>query len=637
MPSLPSPIARLFAWFESRIDPFKPTSGVHPLTPPTTKWRILRFFLGETGWPLVAMAVLTLMLSLTEVVLPISIGWLIDAVTEADRVGSRVIDWHIVTLFILLLLAARPLVTFLSQLVRNQVLSRNIGTLVRWRTHEFVAKADISFFQNDFVGRIATKVTQTGQAIRSLIRLFADQLLFVVLYMVGVIGYLLFKHPLFAAPLIVWTVAYVILVYSYVPRSRAAAREVADTASVFSGRLVDGYSNYMTVRLFTASTREDAYVREALESGITATGKQMRLITGLSSLLTLLNGLLLAMSGLAGLTLWSRGMATPGDIASVIAMTLQIQQLSRMATMSLSDLFESVGTLDDTVRSLSKPQLITDRPHAKPLIVKGGGIDIDHLSFGYGSGRLAIDDLTLSIAPGERIGLVGHSGAGKSTLVSLLLRLYDISEGSVRIDGQDISAVTQNSLRATIGVVTQDTSLLHRSIRDNIKYGRPEASDEEMLAAARMAHADEFIPELTDNRGRIGFDAYVGERGVKLSGGQRQRIAIARVLLKNAPILVLDEATSALDSDVEAAIQDSLGVLMEGKTVIAIAHRLSTIARMDRLVVMDAGRIVEMGSHADLIARGGIYAGLWTRQTGGFLNIDDVEPVAEKRPVASEL
>ena len=359
--SLLSPLARLFAWFESRIDPFKPTSGLHPLTPPTTKWRILRFFLGETGWPLAVMAVLTLLLSLIEVVLPISIGWLIDAVTKADQTGARIIDWHIVIFFIVLLLIARPLVGFLAQLVRNQVLSRNIGTLVRWRTHEFVARADISFFQNDFVGRIATKVTQTGQAIRSLIRLFADQLLYVVLYMVGVIGYLLIKHPLFAAPIIVWTVAYAILVYAYVPRSRAAAREVADTASVFSGRLVDGYSNYLTVRLFTASTREDAYVREALESGVTATGKQMRLLTSLSSLLTLLNGLLLAAAGLAGVLLWSHGLATPGDIASVIAVTLQIQQLSRMATMSLSDVFESVGTLDDT-GALAVETATDDRP-----------------------------------------------------------------------------------------------------------------------------------------------------------------------------------------------------------------------------------------------------------------------------------
>ncbi|PKR91043.1 multidrug ABC transporter ATP-binding protein [Pleomorphomonas diazotrophica] len=619
----------MFAWFETRIDPFKPTSGVHPLTPPTTKWRILRFFLGETGWPLAVMAGLTLLLSLIEVALPISIGWLIDAVTEADRSGDRVIDGRVILVFLLLLLAARPLIALLAQLVRNQVLSRNIGTLVRWRTHEFVARADISFFQNDFVGRIATKVTQTGQAIRSLLRLFADQLLFVVLYMVGVVGYLLVKHPLFAAPLIVWTVAYAILVSTYVPKSRAAAREVADTASIFSGRLVDGYSNYMTVRLFTASTREDAYVREALENGVTATGKQMRLMTGLSAMLTLVNGLLLAASGLVGVRLWSHGLATPGDIASVIAMTMQIQQLSRFATMSLSDLFESVGTLDDTVRSLSRPQLITDRPDAKPLAVTGGGIEIDRVSFGYGTGkdaRLAIDDLTLDIAPGERIGLVGRSGAGKSTLVSLLLRLYDLETGAIRIDGQNIAKVTQNSLRAAVGVVTQDTSLLHRSIRDNIKYGRPDASDEEMLAAARMAHADEFIPDLVDNKGRTGFDAYVGERGVKLSGGQRQRIAIARVLLKNAPILVLDEATSALDSDVEAAIQESLGVLMEGKTVIAIAHRLSTIARMDRLVVMDRGRIIEMGSHADLVAKGGLYAGLWSRQTGGFLNIDEDEP-----------
>jgi ATP-binding cassette subfamily B multidrug efflux pump len=379
----------------------------------------------------------------------------------------------------------------------------------------------------------------------------------------------------------------------------------------------------MTVRLFTGLGREDDHVRSALVDTLTTSGQQQRYLTQLTVILSLLNGSLVAAGGVVGAVLWSRGLVSAGDIAAVLALLVQIHGLSRATTHNLGDLYDAIGTLEDTVRSLARPQLVQDRTGAAPLAVVGGGIVFDDVHFGYGreEGPQALDGVSLSIRPGEKIGVVGPSGAGKSTLVNVFLRLYDLEGGRILVDGQDIAGVTQDSLRAAVGVVTQDTSLLHRSIRDNIKYGRPEASEADMVAAASAARAVDFIADLVDSRGRTGFDAHVGERGVKLSGGQRQRIAIARVLLKNAPILVLDEATSALDSDVEAAIQENLEALMDGKTVIAIAHRLSTIARMDRLVVMDRGRIVETGTHAELVARGGLYAGLWARQTGGFLDV----------------
>ncbi|WP_237155327.1 ABC transporter ATP-binding protein [Oryzibacter oryziterrae] len=625
-----SAFGALFSFFESRIDPFKPTQGQHPLTPPTTNWKMLRFFLGETGWPLLLMVGLTAVTTLIEIAVPVSIGKLIDTATQHDADAVREVHVLDYAVFVLLLLVVRPAFGLLASLVRNQTLSRNVGTLVRWRTHEYVAKADIAFFQGDFVGRIATKVTQTGQAIRSLIRLFTDQLLYVTVYLAGTVLYLLFQHPLFALPLIGWVVIYGAVMWHYIPRSRAIARQVAETGSIFSGRLVDGYSNYLIVRLFTGLGREDAFVRDALEDGVAASGAQQRMLTGMTTFLTLLNGALLASGGVVGLLLWQHRLATPGEVAGVIALMLQVQQMSRVTTMNLSDLFESIGTLEDSVRSLSKPQTVIDVPAAQPLRMAGGEIALDKVLFDYGRGRpagaRAIDGISLTIRPGERIGLVGPSGAGKSTLVNLLLRLYNLEGGRISIDGQDIASVTQDSLRSAVGVVTQDTSLLHRSLRDNIKYGRPDASDADMIAAAQQAHADGFIDDLQDQRGRRGYEAFVGERGVKLSGGQRQRIAIARVLLKNAPILVLDEATSALDSDIEAAIQESLDDLMAGKTVIAVAHRLSTIARMDRLIVMDQGRIVEEGTHAQLIGAGGLYARLWARQSGGFMG---VEPVGE--------
>ncbi|WP_245293292.1 ABC transporter ATP-binding protein [Mongoliimonas terrestris] len=630
-------IDRLFGFFESRIDPLKPTEGRHPLAPPTTVWRVVRTFFKETGWAVVLMIVLTSMTTAVEIAIPWMIGRIVDLVSATPSEAFLAAHWGDLVFFAVLLVVVRPAVTILSSLVRNQTLLRNVGTLVRWRTHEYVSRADVSFFQNDFVGRIATKVGQTGQAIRSLVRQMADQLLYALLFLAGTVAFLLAQHPWFVAPVLLWAAAFVGVLWIYLPRSRAAARRVSETASVFTGRIVDGYSNYMTVRLFTGIGREDGHVREALVNGIEASTVQQRYLTSLAVTLTFMNGLLLTAGALIGVELWRQGEASAGDIAAVLALLVQIHGLSRAAVFNLGDVYDSIGTLEDSVRSLAKPQEVRDRPDAPALTVPRGEVRFEDVRFDYGRltedgpRRAALDGITLTLKPGEKIGLVGPSGAGKSTLVNVFLRLYDLQSGRILVDGQDIAGVRQDSLRAAVGVVTQDTSLLHRSIRDNITYGRPEADEAALVTAARQAKADAFIADLIDARGRRGYDAHVGERGVKLSGGQRQRIAIARVLLKNAPILVLDEATSALDSDVEAAIQESLDDLMAGKTVIAIAHRLSTIARMDRLVVMDRGRIVEVGTHHDLVAKGGLYAGLWARQTGGFLDMSDGgAPVIER-------
>ncbi|HUG62174.1 MAG TPA: ABC transporter ATP-binding protein [Methylomirabilota bacterium] len=621
----------MFRWFEDRLDPLKPTTGRHPFAPPTTPWKVARSIFDETRAAVLTLVVLTSLLTAVEIAIPWMIGRIVDLVSSQPGEGFLQKHWPDLALFVLLLVVIRPTMTVLFSLVRGQTLLRGVGTLVRWRTHEYVSRHDVSFFQNDFVGRIAAKVGQTGMAIRTLIRLAGDQLLYAVLFLTGTVVFLLMRHPAFAVPVLIWLIAYALVLRTYLPLSRINARKVAEATSVFTGRIVDGYSNYMTVRLFSGLGREDEHVRAALVDTLATSGQQQRYLTQLTVILSLLNGSLVAAGGVTGVVLWSRGLVTAGDIAAVLTLLVQIHGLSRAATHNLGDLYDAIGTLEDSVRSLSKPHLVQDEAGAKPLAMGGGAIAFDDVRFDYGRDvdPGALDGVTLTVRPGEKIGVVGPSGAGKSTLVNVFLRLYDLQDGRILVDGQDISTVTQDSLRAAVGVVTQDTSLLHRSIRDNIKYGRPDATDEEMREAARLARADEFILGLSDSRGRTAFDAHVGERGVKLSGGQRQRIAIARVLLKNAPILVLDEATSALDSEIEAAIQESLETLMRGKTVIAIAHRLSTIARMDRLVVMDRGRIVEMGAHAELAARGGLYARLWARQTGGFLDVGQSENAAE--------
>jgi ATP-binding cassette subfamily B multidrug efflux pump len=620
----------LFGWFEGLIDPLKPGLGPDLLKPPTTTFRVLYAIVREIGWPIGLLIVISVLVSAIEIAIPWAIGRVVDLVATGD-VGTLGDHWLDLVLLVGLLAVARPGITLIASLLRNQTIGRNVGSLVRWRFHEYVSRHDVAFFQNDFVGRIATKVGQTGQAIRSLVRLLADQLLYATLFLAGTLAFLIYRSPLFAIPVVLWLVAYGIMLRVYLPRSRRAARQLAEAGSVFTGRIVDGYSNYLTVRLFSGRDREDDYVREALEETVLRAGEQSRYQTTQTVLLSFLNGLLIASGGVTGVLLWQRGLVSAGDVAAVLALLAQINTLSRMTMNNLGDLYDSVGTLEDSVRSLSKPQEVVDVPSAPPLHVPRGEIVFDHVRFNYDrlGGVPALEDFTITVAPGEKIGLVGPSGAGKSTLVNAFLRLYDLEGGRILVDGQDISTITQDTLRSQVGVVTQDTSLLHRSIRDNIAYGNPGASDEAVRAAAEAARADVFIEGLVDSRGRQGYEAHVGERGVKLSGGQRQRIAIARVLLKNAPILVLDEATSALDSEVEAAIQESLQRLMDGKTVIAIAHRLSTIAKLDRLVVMDHGKVVETGTHGELVLRGGLYARLWARQTGGFIDAGEEADAAE--------
>jgi len=616
------PVRRIVEWFEHRIDPLRPAAVPHPLTPPTTTWRILYALVREIGWPLGLLVAASAAVSAVEIAIPWSIGRIVDLV--AGDPASAADPWREVAILAVLVALVRPAITLVASLLRNQTIARNVSSLVRWRFHEYVAGHDVAFFQNDFVGRIASRVVQTGRAIRTLLRVLTDQLLYAVLFLAGTVVFLVYRSPVFALPLLCWIVLYALSLWLYLPRNRRAARRVAEAASVFTGRIVDGYSNYLTVRLFSGRAREDDHVRRSLEQAVERLGEQSRYTTAQISWLSLLNGALVASGGGIGVLLWQAGRVSAGDVAAVMALLLQIHTLSRIAMFNLGDLFDAIGTLEDSVQSLSRPQTVVDRPDAPALAVTRGEIAFGGVHFNYGKevGPAALNGIDLTIRPGERIGLVGPSGAGKSTVVMVLLRLYDIAAGRIAIDGQDIAAVDQDSLRNAIAVVTQDPSLLHRSIRDNIGYGRPEATEEQIVAAARTARAHDFIVDLVDGRGRRGYDAHVGERGVKLSGGQRQRLAVARALLKDAPILVLDEATSALDSEVEAAIQDGLEPLMAGKTVIVIAHRLSTIARLDRLVVLDRGRVVEVGSHAELTARGGLYARLWERQTGGFLDLD---------------
>jgi ATP-binding cassette subfamily B multidrug efflux pump len=610
----------VFAWFEKLIDPFQPhPRGAPPATLAGFYWHFFR-----QVWPVfAALLVVGFFVALIEVQLFRYISMIVDllAVTTPERVFADhgwTFAWMAFVVGI-----ARPLATFLHDLLVHQAIAPGFTNLIRWQNHRHVLRQSISFFSNDFAGRVASKVVQTGPSLRESLVTAADAIWFVGLYVVSALVLFIEVDLRLAAPIVIWLGVYVVILSKMVPRVARAAEAISEARSMMTGRIVDSYTNMQTVKLFAHAEREDGYAREVLEDHTAKFHHQQRQITTMTTLLSVSNSTLLLSTGALSVLLWSNGAISIGAIALVCGLLIRIVNMSGWIMWEVTGIFDNIGTVKDGLDTISMGHDVTDRPAAVPLKVAGGEVVLDTVRFHYGRSKGALDGVSLAIRPGEKIGLVGPSGAGKSTLVNVVLRLYDLEGGRILIDGQDIATVTQDSLRAAIGVVTQDTSLLHRSIRDNIKYGRPDATDEEMVAAARLARAHDFVPELADNRGRQGYDAHVGERGVKLSGGQRQRIAIARVLLKNAPILVLDEATSALDSDVEAAIQESLGTLMEGKTVIAIAHRLSTIARMDRLVVMDRGRIVEMGSHAELVARGGLYAGLWNRQTGGFLNMDE--------------
>jgi ATP-binding cassette subfamily B multidrug efflux pump len=524
-------------------------------------------------------------------------------------------------------LLASPVAIALQTLLKHQTLAGNMPMLLRWNFHRRMLGQSMSFYQDEFAGRVATKVMQTALAARDVVMIVCDILMFVVIYFVTMIAVVGSFDLFLLLPFMGWLVLYMASVWYFVPRLGTVATAQADARSLMTGRITDAYTNIATVKLFSHAKREAGYARSAMQEFIATVHAQMRLVSGFEVVNHSLSMMLILATTGATLWLWTQGQVGVGAVAAATAMALRLNGISHWIMWEMSSLFEHIGTVQDGMNTLSRPHAVVDRADAVPLMVKRGDIRFDAVTFAYGSTDAAkppvIDRLSLHIRAGEKIGLVGRSGAGKSTVVNLLLRFHDVAQGRVLIDGQDIAHVTQDSLRAQVGMVTQDTSLLHRSVRDNILYGRPDAGDAQMVAAARRAEAHEFIQGLADLKGRTAYDAHVGERGVKLSGGQRQRIAIARVMLKDAPILLLDEATSALDSEVEAAIQASLYRLMEGKTVVAIAHRLSTIAAMDRLIVMDKGRIVEEGDHKSLLAHGGLYARLWAHQSGGFLGEDD--------------
>jgi ATP-binding cassette, subfamily B, multidrug efflux pump len=526
----------------------------------------------------------------------------------------------------------------LQSLFKQQTLAGNFAMRLRWNFHRNMLAQSLSFYQDEFAGRVAAKVMQTALAARDTWMILADILVFIVIYFVTIALVVGSFHVWLLAPLMGWLAMYLLAIWYFVPRLGAVAMEQADARSMMTGRITDAYTNITTVKLFSHTQREASYVQGAMAEFLQTVYRQMRMVTGFEIVNHALSMALIL--GTAGVTLWlwTQGRVGVGAVAATTAMALRLNGISHWIMWEMASLFEQIGTVQDGINTLARSPTVLDRPDAQALHVTRGDIRFEAVSFAYGASsplRPVIDHLNLHIRPGEKIGLVGRSGAGKSTIVNLLLRFYDVQQGRVLIDGQDIALATQDSLRAQIGMVTQDTSLLHRSVSDNIRYGRPGASDAEMMAAAKRAEAHEFIITLGDAMGRTGYDAHVGERGVKLSGGQRQRIAIARVMLKDAPILLLDEATSALDSEVEAAIQQSLNRLMEGKTVVAIAHRLSTIAAMDRLIVLDKGRIVEEGNHYSLLAQGGLYARLWAHQSGGFLGEDTDDSRLPRRQISA--
>jgi ATP-binding cassette, subfamily B, multidrug efflux pump len=571
----------------------------------------------------IALFVVGFVVALLDSMIPVFMGRVVTLVTSSDPALLWQQSWHMLLGMAVVLLFLRPVALAAQNLVAHQAISANVSNMIRWQNHWHVARQSWAFFQNDFAGRIATRVLQTGPAVRESLVALITGVWYILVYGSSALFLLASADRWLALPIGLWFVGYLVLLRLFVPRMRDRSKEVSEARSMLTGRVVDTYTNILTVKLFARARNEDAYVRDAIDEHTGLFHTSLRLNTLFSFCLSTLNAMLVTGTGAVAVALWVHGKVAVGTVAMALPLSWQIISIAGWVAMRITEIFENIGVVQEGMMTIARPHGLTDRPDARELKVTRGEIRFDDVRFGYGRESGLIEGLTLTVRAGERIGLVGRSGAGKSTLVNLMLRFFDIEDGRILIDGQDIAEVTQESLRTQISVVTQDTSLLHRSIRDNISYGRPEASDTEIVTAAKLAHAHEFIQDLEDWRGRHGYDAQVGERGVKLSGGQRQRVAIARVILKNAPILVLDEATSALDSEVEGAIQASLDTLMAGKTVIAIAHRLSTIARMDRLVILDHGHIVEQGSHEELLRAGGHYAMLWRRQSGGFI---DSEP-----------
>ena len=611
----------MLSFFESLVDPLVDRPQVRP---PDRLLPFIWHFVRQAWKVIAVLLVVAGCVALIEVSLFDFIGRIVDML--ADTPPAELFSRHGGTLLMMgfVALILRPLAATLHLLMVHQAVEPGMTNLIRWQTHRYVLRQSLSFFQNDFAGRLANKIIQTGPSLREAVVSMIDAIWYVTIYTGSALILFAQADVWLAVPLVIWIAAYVCVLAYFVPQVKEQATVMSEARSMLTGRIVDSYTNIATVKLFAHAEREDDYAREAIVDHTAKFHFMTRRITGMNVALVSINGFLIVATLGTGLWLWQGGAISIGSIALAAGLVMRINAMSGWIMWVVTGIFENLGTVAEGMEAISRPYSVIDKPDAKPLAVARGEIRFDDVSFHYGQTRGVIDHLSLTIAPGERVGLVGRSGAGKSTMVNLLLRFHDVEGGRILIDGQDISEVSQASLRAAIGMVTQDTSLLHRSVRDNVRYGLPAAGDPAIQTALERAHADGFVPDLVDLNGRRGLDAHVGERGVKLSGGQRQRIAIARVLLKDAPILVLDEATSALDSEIEAAIQEDLEALMGDKTVIAIAHRLSTIARMDRLVVLDAGRIVETGRHADLIAAGGIYARLWARQSGGFLG--EIEP-----------
>lgn len=614
----------MLGFFERLTRPFP---AQEPEQPPKGLLAFCRHYTRGMEWPLLIMSISSALLAILEVSLFSFMGQLVDWLVAKDPESffseerANLIWMALVTLVLL------PLLTLFHSALVHQTLLGNYPMSIRWLAHRYLLRQSVSFYQNDFAGRIATKVMQTSLAVRETVMKLLDVLVYVLVYFSAMLFFVADADLRLIVPMLVWLVFYIALQLYFVPRLKRVSTAQADARSEMTGRIVDSYTNINTIKLFSHTRREEDYARESMEMFLKPVYRQMRLATGLSVSVQSLNYLLVFAVAALSLYLWAGSAITVGAIAIAVSLALRLNGMAQWIMWEVSSLFENIGTVADGVATLAQPASVVDKPDASELQVSRGEIHFAAVSFNYGKAvnqlqAPVINQLELTIKPGEKIGLVGRSGAGKSTLVNLLLRFYDVERGQILIDGQDISQVTQESLRRQIAMVTQDTSLLHRSVRDNISYGKPDATEQELITAAEQAEASLFIHDLTDPKGNTGLDAQVGERGVKLSGGQRQRIAIARVLLKNAPILILDEATSALDSEVEAAIQASLNKLMANKTVIAIAHRLSTIAQMDRLIVLDQGKIVEQGTHAELVAAGGIYAQLWAHQTGGFIGLE---------------
>ncbi len=609
----------MFGFFERLVDPY---SLEHPAQPPQGLFQFCRYYTrGIEPW-LAVMALLTASLAIGEAMLYGILGKLVDWLVANDPATFLQQQWPTLLGMSLFVLVFIPIVVLLHSLVVHQTLMGNFPMAVRWLSHRYLLNQSYAFFQDEFSGRIATKVMQTALAVREAVMKMLDVMLFVSVYMVTTMLLVAGSDLRLVLPLITWLALYVAVLRYFVPRLRRVSTLQADARSLMTGRIVDSYTNIITLKLFSHSSRESDYVKQGMQEFMGTVHPQMRLVTLLNLSVWMLNMLLVFATGALGIYLWMGGSITAGAIAVAMSLAIRLSGMSHWVMWEVSNLFENIGTVQDGINTFSRPQAVLDKPGAAQLAVTAGRIDFNGVDFAYNDKARIFEQFDLHISAGEKVGIVGRSGAGKSTLVNLLLRFYDVRGGSICIDGQDIREVGQDSLRSNIAMVTQDTSLLHRSVRDNIMFGRPDATEQQLLDAARRAEAHDFIQELRDSKGRNAYDAHVGERGVSLSGGQRQRIAIARVLLKDAPILVLDEATSALDSEVEATIQQSLYKLMVGKTVIAIAHRLSTIAAMDRLIVLDEGRIVEQGTHSKLIAHGGLYAQLWDHQSGGFLGLD---------------